>query len=340
MKRSVAIHGSTPPFVRWAISHPCSLRTLESANLTDQTFRQLRGVREYSVGLQERRVFEGVCFHPSSSSEAPQLARGFVDREVLDAFGDESNIRNACTSCPANAMVGHRPGVWAGCYGWIPESPDFSFETVLRGQKTPPQHDDSPEAGRVGASCGMTDRVETAFDQLVADDPGFLGNAEDLFPLTTPRWYGFWQSQQLTVPQTILLRRLFEQVVEGWDTMEPGVRCPSHLIQFRNALRNCEQHQLVMFVDLVPAGYSDGSTWTLESHCPVCKLAADPAIKQPTRCTACQRFGNPHGPQKNKVLGLRPYVLVSRFLGEQNTAEILKRYELWKKRDDRSPLSG
>ena len=51
MKRSVAIWGPTPAFIRWAIEHPCELRDIEVDNLADGTFRQLRALRELSGGI-------------------------------------------------------------------------------------------------------------------------------------------------------------------------------------------------------------------------------------------------------------------------------------------------
>ncbi len=130
MKRSVAIVGPTPSFVRWAIRHACPLRQIDVENLPDATFRQLRNLRELSVARIEQRVFKGICFH-STMIDDPATARGFFEDEVCDFFGGSSQINKCCNDCCANAVEMSRddppdtPKVWAGCYGWFPSK----FET-------------------------------------------------------------------------------------------------------------------------------------------------------------------------------------------------------------------
>ena len=118
MKRSVAILGQTPQFVRWAIRKACPLREL-SENLADDSFRQLRGLRAFSVGRAEGRVVDGVCIHPAASAKKVDEARGFFAAEVLDAHGGEHQVDQCCHGCEANALADAVPGVWAGCYGWL-----------------------------------------------------------------------------------------------------------------------------------------------------------------------------------------------------------------------------
>ena len=90
MKRSVAIIGPTPAFVRWAIWHPCDLRPLEERRFIDQCFRTLRGIRAYSVAKAEGRIHDGFCLHPEITMAAVGLnrtavesPRGFSIDEVL-----------------------------------------------------------------------------------------------------------------------------------------------------------------------------------------------------------------------------------------------------------------
>jgi len=67
MKRTAAILGPTPPFLRWTIALPCPLRDLEAkTSLPDVTFRQLRSLRALSVGETQSRVKEGFCLHPDT----------------------------------------------------------------------------------------------------------------------------------------------------------------------------------------------------------------------------------------------------------------------------------
>jgi hypothetical protein len=125
MKRSVAIVGPTPSFVRWAIRHACPLRQIDVENLPDATFRQLRILRELSLARIEKRVFKGICFH-STMIDDPDTARGFFEDEVADFFGGIPQISNCCNACCANAAElsredpADKPKVWAGCFGWLP----------------------------------------------------------------------------------------------------------------------------------------------------------------------------------------------------------------------------
>ena len=120
MKRSVAILGPTPSFVRWAIRSPCSLRQLDVENLPDATFRQLRGVRELSVARKEEREHAGICFH-ATETENVDSALGFFSEEVSDFFGGIENIESCCKNCHANAVSSAHDDdkIWAGCYGWF-----------------------------------------------------------------------------------------------------------------------------------------------------------------------------------------------------------------------------
>ena len=104
MKRSVAIFGPTPQFVRWAIAHPCPLRSLDLEKLPDTTFRQLRGIRELSNGVVENRIVESICLHPDSTSADVESARGFPAEEILEAFGSHEQVQECCGDCPANAV--------------------------------------------------------------------------------------------------------------------------------------------------------------------------------------------------------------------------------------------
>ena len=107
MRRSVAITGATPAFVRWAIWHPCELRPLDPYRFADQTFRKLRGVRELSIAKVENRCDDDFCFHPEAFAEtqpAVDQVRGFQREEIAAVFGGEEPVFTSCLGCPANAM--------------------------------------------------------------------------------------------------------------------------------------------------------------------------------------------------------------------------------------------
>lgn len=305
MKRSVAILGHTPQFVRWAIAHPCSLRQPSDRSLPDSSFRQLRGLREYSVALLENRVIEGVCCHPDVDVNAVEKARGFLAGEVLDAHGDDSFVAGQCNGCPANAVAQSLPQVWAGCYGLMAVDTGFEFDMIrdaehARDCTAPEEQNDI---------AGLIEEVIT--QHRLADQ------CSKAFTKTTPRWYGIWKAKTFSSEQIELLLKIFLKI------QKQQTDCPRDLLRFCDALKRCQQHGLEMEAELVPPGFSDGQTWTISFCCPECKFPMDEKAEQ--LCPACKRFGNPHEVVKNKVAGLRPYVFLNRVLGDLQTERLIKK---------------
>lgn len=333
MKRSVAILGPTPQFVRWAIWHPCSLRHLDQENLPDDTFRQLRGVRELSNGLREDRVFENICVHPLASSENPDDALGFPKNEVLDVFGTQAFVTDCCRDCPANASGIRRPDIWAGCYGWLPATDDSRFDGVPSRASENKSRDRPQETD--GVRIDYVRHLDEAIGSL-----GLNSQADDLFMKTSPHWFGIWHSKTLTGDQVNFLVTVFCEMVElskknSHQAIESDGK--SNLTQFRDALESCQKHSLRLHVELIPPGFSDGQVWTLAAHCPDCgcsvshidRNSPQKSNRQQQRvCSACGRTGCPAGEQKNKVLGLRPYVRLDGIMGGPNTQAFLRRFEL------------
>ena len=307
MKRSVAILGHTPQFVRWAIAHPCPLRSLTDENLPDHSFRQLRSLREFSVGRSEGRVIDGVCVHGTASSSNPDQARGFFAAEILDAHGDESFVDSCCSSCPANAIQDRRADVWAGCYGWLPDNPEFQFNVSQQAIESRPIPDD-PESDRIVV---MLDQAVTA---LGLDD-----TADTLFKKTLPRWYGIWRQKQFAGQELDFLRKVFSHVAGCFESP------PADVADFVAALRRCAEQNLVLHTELVPPGFSDGTTWQISGYCPDCRCESKSVGQQ--KCPACKRYGHPHEIRKSKVLGLRPYVFLNGVIGESKTVELLGKLE-------------
>ena len=135
MKRTAAVLGPTPPFIRWAILQDCELRDTDVENLADQTFRQLRNVRELSNGYREHRVLEAICFHPAPIGETA-LVRAFPTDEVFDFFGDADTLTARCGSCPANCSA-QLDTDWAGCFGLLPANLNFTFGHTSQTQVLP-----------------------------------------------------------------------------------------------------------------------------------------------------------------------------------------------------------
>ena len=289
MKRSAAILGPTPPFVRWAIRFDCPLRELSEENLPDVTFRQLRGLRELSHGIRERRVFEGICLHPELN-DSGDTAKGFFAEEICEVFGGSEYVETCCHTCQANACHQNastiQPAaapIWAGCYGWLPAR----FEDVDYTQEF----------------------------QAVLDDKDLQITIDDCKQTTS--WYGLWQIRHWQGPH---LKRLHQILNALLKRSTKPVTLDQNLLELAAAVKQCLIYELPFETDLIPAGHSDGTHWRIEPHCPNClkEMAADQTV-----CLACGRQGNPNPSVKRKVLGQRPYSLLHRLIGRQQTDKLL-----------------
>jgi len=274
MKRSVAIVGPTPSFVRWAIRHECPLRQIDDDNLADSTFRQLRGLRELSVARNEDRILEGVCFHREQTKDS-KTALGFFADEISDFYGGVENVSSCCGACPANAVqlahADQRQQVWGGCYGWFPSQSDG--------------HDFMRE-----------------FENASTENMPF-------------NWYQVWQTSVWQGAELERLQKILKQI--------PATIVNVALAELTAAVTACVANEFSLVTELVPGGNSDGLHWTINSHCPDCKFEMSESRKD---CPACGRSGVPNRMVKRKVLGLRPYVKLSRLLGDDATSELLAKY--------------
>jgi hypothetical protein len=319
VKRSVAIYGPTPQFVRWAISHDCPFRDTDVDNLPDRTFRQLRGVREFSRAKADSRVFEDYCIHPEALSSSPGRARGFHQREVLVALGEPKFISQTCGQCPANAISDNRSQVWAGCYGVLAATSGFDFETLVRSSVDFDNLKSYPiyQPGRFD----FVDLIEQAFDELSIE------TADHLFPATSPRWFGIWKNGRFERSQLCVLEKVLDFIVSRCLSQGGVSSEVNEVVQLKRAVERCLKFDLGLSVELVPPGHSDGINWTISSHCPECKKSMSEELDQ---CLVCGRLGRAHGIRKSRVLGSRPYVNLEGVLGEKKTVELLTRYEIAK----------
>lgn len=311
MKRSVAITGNTPAFLRWAIWHPCDLRELDPYRFPDQTFRALRGVRELSVAKMERRCDDQFCFHPEliqiDTSVDAELVRGFSRQEITEAFGGESIVDKNCTACPANAGALSQPGLWAGCYGILPTH-RFDFDRLLSGHPQTEPTDDE-------ASFDLVKRLQQI---AIAND--LQAFVKENFGPGNIVWHQLWRNKILSVKKVAAAKLLFDQVR---DSM-PKNSMPISLVSFCNALAVCCENDFPLHTELVPAGFSDSQSWALNASCPVCSY--EPAeIKKQQKCLGCGRVGGISAGPKFKVLGLRPYVHLSGIVGPDQTRQRAER---------------
>ena len=160
MKRAAAIIGPTPSFVRWAIRKECSFRQTECKNLPYDTFRQLRSIRELSLGYQEDRVLDGFCVHPEQHADA-QTARGFPIDEVYDLYGPRELLEQTCSPCTANAVhvLSDQQDAWAGCYGWFFSVSDDDTNWVEEFENVnATDHSEFDQARRLWFSIWQTER--------------------------------------------------------------------------------------------------------------------------------------------------------------------------------------
>lgn len=297
MKRSVAIQGATPAFLRWAIWHPCELRPLEPGRFADQTFRALRGVRELSIAKVERRCTADYCFHPRSIGQGGTAAAevlGFQRAEVSAAFGGEFRIESNCQNCPANALSDQISGVSAGCFGFLATT-EFDLQKLLSGYA----QDDLAKFDLVEAIQDAAFRLDLEADLKSVFGPGRVV------------WNRLWKNKILSAKGLSLVADLFDRVAEDF-----AGELPRHVLVFRAAVKACLENDFPLHVELVPSGFSDGETWSLNASCPECGY--EPAeIKKLQKCVGCGRIGGISAGPKFRVLGVRPYSHLAGIIGEE-----------------------
>jgi hypothetical protein len=297
MKRSVAITGATPAFLRWAIWHPCDLRPLDAYRFPDQTFRTLRGVRELSIAKLEQRCSDEFCFHPSSIQDygvEPTEIRGFQRNEIAAVFGGEPSIDECCGNCPANALARSLPNVAAGCFGFL-STTEFDLQRLLSGY-----------AQQCDSQFDLVGRVQAA-----ANQPGFEAEIAKQFGAGKVVWHRLWKSNILSVKKLTVVAKIFDRLVDDSD-----VELPKHVQVFYDAIRSCLDNGFPLHVELLPSGFSDGETWSLAASCPdCCYEPAEP--KKLQKCLGCGRIGGISAGPKFRVLGTRPYSNLAGIIGEE-----------------------
>lgn len=223
---------------------------------------------------------------------------GFRIADALALYGGESAVATACGSCPANRIGENSELSYAGCYGLTPVASD------------------------------VIATLEQAIEQT-----GTGADADDLFPVTSPRWYGLWINSPLSMPQLEVVARL----AEAAGLAELAAGCGTSL-----------SAKLPLHARLYPAGKIEGTWWRLVPHCPRCKAAWPVASgrRQPPadvksvpppnergahaprspRCNVCRYVGHPAPDKKRRPRGKRPYTQLENILGSGQSTEFLARY--------------
>ena len=290
MKRNAAMIGPTPPFLRWAVRHPCPLREIELENLPSSTFRQLRSLSEWSTASREGRVVDGVAFHPDTSRDTTLL--GFPVDEITDAFGGKAFVQSSCDGCIANSQSDS--GGFAGCFGLVqiadlPEILRKTEQAAIRGD--------------------LHSQFQQAFHRRAAEDDRL--SAAEL-------WYGLWIERVVPPAVAEVLRLFVEEFRDGAQEWE----------SFYVSLERCIQHNLDLHVELFPSGVSDGQSWRLDPHCATCKSPWDEDGDRTAKkvCPVCGEQWVQQAEKKRKVLGIRPYMQLQHIFGEEKCEELRSRY--------------
>jgi hypothetical protein len=145
----------------------------------------------------------------------------------------------------------------------------------------------------------------------------------DALPLpssTTPRWFGLWQHSPMAAEHLESIATILRNTVTSDATCQAGI---SSLVLGLNAARHTPAP---LHVRLYPSGRVDGLWWRLVPHCPNCTAAWNRAARgKAGRCDVCGYSGFPAPDHKRHARGKRPYFPLSRLLGADQAADLVRR---------------
>lgn len=299
MKRAAAIIGPTPPFIRWALPATCPLvrdggTAARNRNPAQSAWRQLRGLKEISRAIAEGRTHAGYCFAPHSTVK--QVVAVEIN-EVTAPLGGRERVHQSCRECPANP----RPAMdrWAACTGLLP-------------LVTPAATVELTQAAWTSRRSEIEQRAITAGTE----------------PTIGSGWTRIWTGPRLRLAAVAAARAHLNRAVDlfahqAWECAE-----------LLAALEHAEQHGQGVWLEPVPAGWSDGKVWSLPAHCRVCgtEWSGQPGGGC---CRECSSSGSYQAARRLKVLGLRPYLQLSQVLGQAAAQQLQLDYEA-----ARSPSRG
>lgn len=303
MKRSAAIIGKTPAFLRWAIERECPFRSKAPRNVADAAFKDVRSLRAISVAELEHRIVDGVCLHPDAAGPDFKNTMGFPIDEVYAAFGSIEKVNSTCGSCPANVPTSRHELeseailTKAGCFGWLPfgdietNGTNGFMRLMEHYESSDEEHDDR-----------IIEKFEVAFEKSASANS---------FGKTAPAWYGIWSQRVFTGAN---LEKLFEISDKIQSESLPWQRLAA-------AVNVAMKEKLTLHVDITPPGFSDGIAWKTEGQCAACLAAF---TQSP--CVICGSNAAPLKPRKMKVLGLRPYLKLVSIYGDEETSRLVNAY--------------
>ncbi len=286
----------TPPFVAWSIRYPCQLRRRSPNQLPITVERILRPVREWANGIRENRVVGDVCLSVGQTDDEP---RGFPIEETLARYGGETAIVRHCECCPANVANREAQLSVAGCHGWFP----------------------------------VTDELWTAFlnfDRQHTDQRELLPPS-DRFLKTSPRLHAIWLVESLAGADlawpinslTSLLACHAEELQKRpASTVQSRIKRESWrgLQAFVAALSRVEQADLVVDLQMIPAGRRKNREWIWDDHCDRCRINRRPSER---KCAVCGKTGGVQQGTRRSAMGKRPYIPLEKFLSDEQAQGVL-----------------
>jgi hypothetical protein len=211
---------------------------------------------------------------------------GFRIEEALRIYGGERAVEENCSVCPANALARFDPATLAGCYGLV---------TLPNNSR--PVHDAVEQSiATIDAQCRIG----------------------QLFPISTPRWYGLWMESPLAGARAGAVAK----ILSGAMHAEPAA--DQSFDELIGALEYAAATSRPLHVRHYPPGQVTGPWWQLVPHCCRCHASWNDASAR--KCTACGYIGHAAREKKRHARGRRPYFSLDRLIGEQAAAELFARF--------------
>ncbi len=271
MKRQVAVTGHTPEFVRWSVRFACPIRRDTDIASIDQSEKRLRAIRAAGAAVSANQVSDGIAV----KRDGDGAWWGFRLDDVCEVWGGFDTIRDLCSACPANVAVCANVGQ-AACDGLkIEASGDVA-----------------------GCSGWLADDGRTELWHRLSEESWPEWDRIGILP-TWPKWYGLWSSGALDGEGLELAKELFLRI----SRRESAIAEPAR--QFHSVLTRAAKSNLIVDVELVPCGWSDGVAWTIFPFCDRCRA---PRKTIGTACPVCKKRGGRHERVRRRVLGKRPWV--------------------------------
>lgn len=136
------------------------------------------------------------------------------------------------------------------------------------------------------------------------------------FPESRHAWFRIWQIRQWRSPELQQLDGFLDQINGAGDDA-------GEVLRFHRAVKACLANRLLLVTELVPRGRSDGISWVIEPHCSICHCEMKAESR---KCGECGTSAAPLPAQKRKVMGLRPYMLLTDLVGTEATRVLIKKY--------------